>query len=187
MLSIKVWPCFVVNTVYLWCSLQWGLNPDYNVAMLLQPHLSDGLTPIWIDPERSRLDHFLRVYLGNGPLHLVYQSPAGWGGEVQQRSDTDYIRTFLCACGRGCASNRLLTSTSEVLSLSGRLAGAQEETHKQAVCEQESSFPHFASKRAHFSITQENKQKNKNIQVSRPEGSQPPFAIKPSAAQQPNY
>lgn len=81
MLSIKVWPCFVVNTVYLWCSLQWGLNPDYNVAMLLQPHLSDGLTPIWIDPERSRLDHFLRVYLGNGPLHLVYQSPAGWGGE----------------------------------------------------------------------------------------------------------
>lgn len=85
---------------------------------------------------------------------------------MQQRSDTDYIRTFLCACGRGCASNRLLTSTSEVLSLSGRLAGAQEETHKQAVCEQESSFPHFASKRAHFSITQEKKQTNKHSSKS---------------------
>lgn len=68
---------------------------------------------------------------------------------------------------RGCESNRLLTSTSEVLSLSGRLAGAQEETHKQAVCEQESSFPHFASKREHFSITQENKQKHSSKSVGR--------------------
>lgn len=99
--------------------------------------------------------------------HSISSTRALQAEEVQQRSDTDYIRTFLCACGRGCESNRLLTSTSEVLSLSGRLAGAQEETHKQAVCEQESSFPHFASKRAHFSITQENKQKHSSKSVGR--------------------
>lgn len=72
------------------CSLQSGL--DYYVAALLQTHLSDGLAAVRVDPEGSRLDHFLWIYLGDGPLHLIYQSPAGCGG---QRGEDTHIRSFI--------------------------------------------------------------------------------------------
>lgn len=40
-------------------------------------HLADGLAAVRVDPEGSCLYHFLWIHLGNGPLHLIHQSPAG--------------------------------------------------------------------------------------------------------------
>lgn len=77
----------LLHTVVVNCNLQSGLDTDSptTVVLLLQPHLSDGLAAVRVDPEGSRLDHFLWIYLGDGPLHLIYQSPAGC---VEQRGHT---------------------------------------------------------------------------------------------------
>lgn len=55
------------------------LRTDTGEHLLLDPHLSDGLAAIRVDPEGSRLDRFLGVYLGDGPLHLIHHPPAGCG------------------------------------------------------------------------------------------------------------
>lgn len=69
---------------------------------LLQAHLSDRLAAIRVDPEGSRLDHFLRIYLGDGPLHLIYQSPAGCGGGREDRQTDRHTQPsgFFCLLAR---------------------------------------------------------------------------------------
>lgn len=47
-----------------------------HAGILLAAHLSDGLAAVGVDPKRSSLNGFLGVNLGDGPLHLVHESPA---------------------------------------------------------------------------------------------------------------
>lgn len=113
--------------------------------------LSDGLAAVRVDPERSRLDGLLGVDLGDGPLHLVHQSPARCGGSQTTRQPSAEVRSS--SVGRARSSSEeivqrrlceTLTSTSHVLSRSRRHGSAQQETQSHAGREQRSRFSHLA-------------------------------------------
>lgn len=104
--------------------------------LLLRPHLSDGLAAVRVDPEGPRLDHFLWIYLGDGPLHLIYQSPAGCGNGETHTLTSFHVYVFRTESAR--------TSTSHVLPLSGCVTGAQEETQNHTRREQQSRVPHLS-------------------------------------------
>ena len=66
----------------------------------MSPYLSNWLAAIRVNPEWSRLDGFLWVYLGDSPLHLIYQGPARYR---QHRSSQTWTkrpneRLYMCVC-----------------------------------------------------------------------------------------
>lgn len=93
--------------------------------MVLLTHLSDGLAAVRVDPEGSRLDHFLWIYLGDGPLHLIYQSPTGCVAQTHTHA-SEFIVLIVEQTGERGGHGH--TSTFHVLSLSRCLSEAQEET-----------------------------------------------------------